>query len=232
MEDGLVGIGRGHAMTIERPVGRDRLALLQGQPQLAAGHDGRRHIEDDRLAIAGREGRRERIGREGRGGAAEGRQDGRAIVHRDPDQAGARRHHRIEADETGVGDVPSRHAADADRGGTVHRHLHRAASHDDARGAVALQHGEGGRVAHDANVGLGVEQAAPDHAAVTRHPGRPVGFDAAEVGLDQDFGHRLGVRAGNAAGGEQPGDQRAQAVGTDVNDLINAFGVRGHGAVL
>src|SRR5436853_483117 len=75
VEDGLVRVRGGHAVTVEGPVGRDGRALLPGQSQLAPGHYGCRHVENDGLLLARGYGHAEGIGGEGRRLASIGRQD-------------------------------------------------------------------------------------------------------------------------------------------------------------
>jgi hypothetical protein len=101
-----------------------------------------------------------------------------------------------------VGHVARRDAAQTRAAGLVDRELHGALGHHDAEGAVALEHGGGRRIPQDADIGLRVEQAQPDHRQVARHPRRAVRLDTAQVRLHQHLGHGGGVGRRRSGGGE------------------------------
>jgi len=95
-----------------------------------------------------------------------------------------------------VGDIARGDAGDARARGLVERHRHGAPGDHHAEGIVAFEHRRGRSLPQHFDLGPGIEQPELDHARVAGDAGAAVGLHAAQVRLDDDFGHgvRIGVR--------------------------------------
>ena len=163
---------------------RKRLGL-----HLAVGGDRGGHVEHDRLLVAGRNGRRDRVGRQQHVEAAPGRQVvGVADREVEPDHVMRQRHRRIERCRTGVVGELRVDPGDAGRARLFDRHFGRALHHQMTHAVVAVQHGGREMVVHDADIGPDVEAAGLDAPDILREPG-----DAMAVGaLQVRFRHQAG----------------------------------------
>ena len=191
---GAPGVGQWLALAIDHPAFRHGLAAQRLGFHFAVSRNCRRHVEDNRLFIAGGNSCGNRVGRQQHVEAAPGRQMvGVADGKIEPDHVVLQRHRRVERRRSRMVTVLRVDPGDPGGACLFDRDLGRAFHHQVTHAVVAVQK-RGGRVlVHDPDIGPYVESARLDAAGILRQPANAVAVRSLQIGLRHQGGDISGV---------------------------------------
>ena len=211
----LLRIGGGLAVAIDDPALGDRLAAGDGQADLAGGHGGGRHVEEQRAFEVGRHRERDRVGAKPCLGAAIGRDmlGAAAAIGRDHgEQAFLLRHQRIGGEAANMALAKHRAGGDVLLFSFFDGQLHRSLGGDVAKAPVPVDDRGGWRFLGDHPRRAGHDVADLHTVDIGGDLNDAVAVMAGQVGLDtmarNDF-----CFVGRCASGLQQG----------AGDLVQAF---------